>query len=124
MATATISIDDTLLTRIQEAAGGRLSEWIASACRARLLNDATCAAQEWELNHPAEAAAARTQDAVHVLQGEVEREVREQAEDAARIRAGVGTEPTGSDYLAAYSDVRAMFEQAEQKLREQLGGGH
>ncbi|WP_069162844.1 hypothetical protein [Nocardia altamirensis] len=123
MATATISIDDTLLARIQESDGGNLSDWIAVACRARLFTDAARAACEWERTHPAEAAAARAADAVHLLEGEAEREISEQAEHAARTRAGVGTAPTTADYLAAYGHVRALLEQGEQQLREQLSDG-
>ncbi|WP_265337339.1 hypothetical protein [Nocardia africana] len=40
MATATISMDDALLARIQDAGGKNLSEWIAAACRSKLLIDA------------------------------------------------------------------------------------
>ncbi|MGS2807721.1 MULTISPECIES: hypothetical protein [Nocardia] len=106
MATATISIDDALLARIQDAGGGNLSEWIVAACRSKLLTDA-----------------ARAEDAVHVLEGEAEREIVEHAEHAAHTRAGTGTEPATVDYLAAYGHVRALLEQAEQQLREQLSGG-
>ncbi|MGN2635011.1 hypothetical protein ACTD5D_02210 [Nocardia takedensis] len=120
---ATISIDDALLARIRESGGENLSEWIAAACRSKLLTDAAHAAHEWERTHPDEAAAARAEDAVHVLEGEVEREIIEHAEHAARTRAGAGTEPATVDYLAAYGHVRALLEQAEQQLREQLGGG-
>ncbi|MBC7299908.1 MAG: hypothetical protein H5T78_03020 [Nocardia sp.] len=123
MATITISLDDALLARIQDAGGANLSEWIAAACRSRLLAQATRAAIDWERTHPVEAAAARTQEATHVLEGEVERELSDQAEQAARTRAGAGTEPTTTDYLTAYGQVRALLEQGEQQLREQLGGG-
>ncbi|MCC3318343.1 hypothetical protein [Nocardia africana] len=124
MATATISMDDALLARIQDAGGKNLSEWIAAACRSKLLIDAARAAREWERTHADEAAAARTQDAVRVLESEAEREIVEHAEQAAHTRGGVGTEPGIVDYLAAYGHVRAQLEQAEQRLREQLGGGH
>ena len=94
MATAMISLDDVLLARIQDAGGGNLSEWIAAACRSRLLAQAVRAAIEWERTHPAEATAARTQEAARLLEGEVERELCDQADQAACIRAGAGTEPT------------------------------
>ncbi|OBF66246.1 hypothetical protein A9X06_06935 [Mycobacterium sp. 852002-51759_SCH5129042] len=123
MATATISMDDALLARIQDAGGQNLSEWIAAACRSKLLTDAARAAREWERTHPDEAAA-RTQDAVRVLESEAEREIVQHADQAAHTRGGVGTEPGIVDYLAAYAHVRALLEQAEQRLREQLGGGH
>lgn len=54
MATATISMDDALLARIQDAGGENLSEWIAAACRSKVLTDAAPAAREWERTHPDE----------------------------------------------------------------------
>ncbi|GAB2451963.1 hypothetical protein [Nocardia tengchongensis] len=122
MATATISFDDALLAQVHRAAGENLSTWVAAACRARLLTEAAATAQEWEATHPADAADARTADAAQVLEGEVEREISEQAEQVARARAGAGTEPTTADYLAAYGHVRALLDQGERQLREQLGG--
>lgn len=120
MATETISIDDALLARIRQADKGNLSEWISAACQAKLLTDAANATREWERTHPDEAAAARAEDAVHVLEGEAEREIVEHAEHAARTRPD-GTKPTTTDYLAAYRHVRDLLERGEQQLREQLG---
>ncbi|MGV9408352.1 hypothetical protein ACWDOP_00440 [Nocardia sp. NPDC003693] len=122
MATTMIAIDDALLARIRTvSADTDLSAWIGAACRAKLLTEAARETREWERAHPDEAAVAATQEAVRVLEDEAEREICEHAERVAHARAG-GTEPVLADYLAAYGQVRALLEQGEQRLRQQLGG--
>ncbi|WP_433635500.1 hypothetical protein [Nocardia sp. CA-120079] len=118
MATATISMDDALLAQVRQAAGEDLSEWIVTACRSRLLSEGLRSAREWERQHPAEAAAARAEEARHCLEAEAEREVEHQAQHQARTR-GDDAEPTTEDYLAAYGNVRDLLERAEQQLRDQ-----
>ncbi|WP_194838776.1 hypothetical protein [Nocardia sp. XZ_19_369] len=92
-------------------------------CRSRSLAKAARAAGEWERAHTAEAGTVRAEDAVHLLEGEVERELSEQAEYAAQFRTGAGTEPTTADYLAAHGHGRALLKKAERRLCEQLRGG-
>lgn len=111
-------MDDALLAQVRQAAGKNLSEWITRACLSRLLSQGMRSAREWERAHPAEAAAARAEDARHVLEAEAEREVEHQAQHQARIR-GDDAEPSTEDYLAAYSHVRELLERAEQQLRDQ-----
>ncbi|MEU2040421.1 MULTISPECIES: hypothetical protein [Nocardia] len=122
MATAEISMDDALFAHVQEAAGENLSEWIATACLHRLLSEGVRAAVVWEREHPAEAAAARAEEAARQLEAEAEAEVRYQADEAARRRGGDGAEPTAEEVAAAEARVRVLFERADRKRREQQEG--
>jgi hypothetical protein len=121
MATATISMDSALLARVRAAAGENLSEWIAKACRSRLLSEGVRDAVVWEREHPAEAAAARTAEAIRQLETEAEREVRYQAEQAARHRGGDGAEPTAEEIAAAEQRVRAFFERVDARFAARDG---
>ncbi|WP_280247399.1 MULTISPECIES: hypothetical protein [Nocardia] len=122
MATAEISMDDALFAHVLEAAGENLSEWIATACLHRLLKQGVRAAVIWEREHPAEAAAARAEEAARQLEADAESEVRYQAEEAARRRGGDGAEPTAEEIAAAEARVRVLFERADRKLRGQQEG--
>ncbi|MBF6289895.1 hypothetical protein [Nocardia cyriacigeorgica] len=119
MAKATISMDDALFTHVREAAGEHLSEWIAKACRDRLLSEGVRAAIVWEREHPAEAAAARREEALWQLETEAEREVQDLAEEAWAARGGQGDGPTAQDRADAERRVRTLFERADHRLRKQ-----
>jgi len=115
MATATIEIDDILLAQVRDmAAGENLSEWIAKACRQRLLNEGLRSAVVWERAHPAEAAEARTDEITRLLENEAEVEVRYQAEQTAQQRGG--DQPTTEEIAAAERRARAFFERTDRRL--------
>ncbi|MEU4841816.1 hypothetical protein [Nocardia testacea] len=123
MATATISMDDALFAHVRAAAGEDLSEWIAKACRHRLLSEGVREAVVWEREHPAEAAAARMEEAAWHLETEAEREVQYLADQAWSERGGRGDGPTAEERADVERRVRALFEQADRRLREQQPGG-
>jgi hypothetical protein len=109
MATATISMDDALFTLVEQAAGENLSEWIAKACRSRLLAEAARAQAEWERAHPAEAAKERAAEAARNLEAEAEQEVWHQAEEAARRRGGDHAEPTAEERACIVPLLRPLL---------------
>ncbi|MGF6884497.1 hypothetical protein ABIA39_005732 [Nocardia sp. GAS34] len=112
-------MDNVLFAHVRKAAGENLSEWIAKACRQRLLGEGVRSAVVWEREHPDEAAAARAAEAVRQLEADAETEVRYQADEAARHRGGDGAEPTAAEIAAAEARVRALFERTDRKLQEQ-----
>jgi hypothetical protein len=69
MTRTTITMDDALYAMVKDAAGPNVSEWIAKACRSRLLADDARAWAAWERAHPEETAARRAES-------ETEREAR------------------------------------------------
>lgn len=112
-------MDDLLFSYVREAAGENLSEWIAKACRARLLSEGVREAVVWEREHPAEAAATRAQEAAWQLEAEAEREAWCLAQETWLGRGGEGTGPAPEDRADAERRVRALFDRADQRLRDQ-----
>lgn len=104
--------------RCNRLPGENLSRWVVAACLSRLLREDVRTSLAWEQQHPAEGAAARTDDARYALEAEAEREIDHHAHAAAQTR-GADAQPTTEDYLAAFSQVRALLDQAEQQLRDQ-----
>jgi hypothetical protein len=80
-ARTTITMDDALFAMVREAAGSNVSDWIAKACRSRLLAEDARALAAWQRAHPAETAEA-------YAEVEAERETRDRAEDEAARRRG------------------------------------
>ncbi|WP_107661106.1 hypothetical protein [Nocardia suismassiliense] len=124
MATTTIAVplDDSLLALVRNAAGETsVDEWIAKACRDRLLHDELHHLRRWENEHPDEAARERAAEAQRILEHEAETEVCVHAEKAAQQRGGPGTEPTHADYAEAVRHVRDLLAQAERRLSRDQG---
>ncbi len=118
-------MDDALFAHVRAAAGEDLSGWIAKACRHRLLSEGVREAVVWEREHPAEASAARMEEAAWHLEIEAEREVQYLADQAWSERGGPGDGPTAEERADAERRARALFEQADRRLPEQHqpGGG-
>ncbi len=118
-------MDDALYIRVREAAGENLSEWVARACRSRLLSEGMREVAVWEQEHPAEAAAARAAEAAWQLEIEAEQEAQHLAEQAWSESGGRGEGPTAEQRADAERRARALFARADRTLREQQqsGGG-
>ncbi|WP_156370821.1 hypothetical protein [Nocardia arizonensis] len=77
----TITMDDALFAMVRDAAGSNVSDWIAKACRSRLLAEDARALAAWQRTHPGETADA-------YAEAEAEREARDRADEEAARRRG------------------------------------
>ncbi|WP_033247441.1 hypothetical protein [Nocardia carnea] len=108
-------MDDALFVRVCEAAGENLSEWIAKACRQRLLSESVRDAVVWEQEHPVEAAAARAAEAAWQREIEAEQEVQYLTEQAWSESGGLGDGPTAEQRADAERWVHALLARADQQ---------
>lgn len=67
----------------------------------KTLSEAVRALAAWEREHPREAAAARAEDRVRILEAEAEQHAKELAEQLWQQRGGAGDGPTDEDRTAA-----------------------
>ncbi len=115
-------MDDALFTHVRAAADENLSEWIAKACRQRLLSEGMREAVAWEREHPVEAAAARTTEAEWQRAVEGDQEVQYLAEQAWSESGGRGDGPTAEQRADAERRVRTLLTRADRTRREQQAG--